>query len=165
MVARRTPKPPAVELLVEPGQTVPRAEALAKLAAAVAAGEGLTGPFNLVFAADATVRSLNREYRKLDKVTDVLSFEWHEDDFAGEVYIACPQAKLQAPRYNNTYYQELRRLVVHGVLHLCGHDHMKAGERAVMRAREDAWLAGRAPHGVTPGTTHGKTATAAERRA
>lgn len=149
---------PDVDLLVEPGQAVPRADALAKLAADVAAGEGLTAPFNLVFAADATVRTLNRDYRKLDKVTDVLTFEWHEDDFAGEVYIACPQARLQAPRYNNTYYQELRRLVVHGVLHLCGHDHMKAGERKVMRALEDAWLAGRNPRATEKKAGEGKGA-------
>ena len=150
-------KPPAVELLVEPGQTVPRAAGLASLARKVAAGEGLAAPFNLVFAADATVRALNRDYRKLDKVTDVLSFEWHEEDFAGEVYVACPQARLQAPRYNNSYYQELRRLVVHGVLHLCGHDHMKVGERAVMRAREDAWLR---PKGAMPATGAGTAAKA-----
>jgi probable rRNA maturation factor len=103
----------------------------------------------IAFCADETVRALNKRHRKLDKVTDVLSFAWDpeegEEDFAGEIYIANTQAKRQAPRFNNNYFNELRRLVVHGMLHLCGHDHMKAGERARMRALEDRYLAAAAP--------------------
>ncbi len=132
-----------IEILFEEGQTAPRPADLARLARRVAEGEGLRGGFNLVFCSDAKVREMNRDYRGLDKVTDVLSFLWDEDDFAGEIFIANPQAKRQAPRYNNTFYQELRRLIVHGVLHLCGHDHMKAGERRIMREREEFYLRAR----------------------
>jgi len=119
---------------------VPDPVGLRRLARKVAQGEGLRGGVDIVFCSDAKVRALNKAYRKLDKVTDVLSFEWHEEDFAGEVYIATAQVKRQAPRFNNNFSNELRRVVVHGVLHLCGHDHMKAGERRVMRAREDHYL-------------------------
>ncbi|MCD6023569.1 MAG: hypothetical protein K0Q91_485 [Fibrobacteria bacterium] len=129
-----------IALLYEDGQKAPRPLELSRLAKSVAKGENLKGRVEIVFCSDETVRARNKEYRGLDKVTDVLSFEWGEEDFAGEIFIASPQAKRQAPRWNNTYYNELRRLIVHGMLHLCGHDHMKAGERRTMREKEDFYL-------------------------
>ena len=131
-----------IALIYEEGQKAPRALELSRLAKSVAKGEKLQGRVEIVFCSDETVRARNKEYRGLDKVTDVLSFGWEEDDFAGEIFIANPQAKRQAPRWNNTYYNELRRLVVHGMLHLAGHDHMKAGERKTMREKEDLYLKG-----------------------
>jgi probable rRNA maturation factor len=98
------------------------------------------GVVNLVFCEDGHVRDLNKRFRKLDKVTDVLSFNYSEPDVFGEIYIATLKAKTQAPRWKNSFYQELRRLVVHGSLHLAGFDHMEAAERKVMRAREEAYL-------------------------
>ena len=95
---------------------------------------------HLVFCENAYVRDLNKRFRKLDKVTDVLSFVYSEPEVFGEIYIASLQAKEQAPRWKNSFYQELQRLVVHGSLHLAGFDHMKAGDRKVMRAKEDAYL-------------------------
>ena len=129
-----------IALIYEEGQKVPQPLELSKLAKSVAKAEKLKGRVEIVFCSDETVRARNKEYRGLDKVTDVLSFGWEEDDFAGEIFIANPQAKRQAPRWNNTYYKELRRLVVHGMLHLCGHDHMKAGERKTMREKEELYL-------------------------
>jgi probable rRNA maturation factor len=119
---------------------VPNSKDLAQLARQVAKGEKLQGAVDIVFCSDEKVRELNKAYRKLDKVTDVLSFEWHEDDFAGEIFIATAQTQRQAPRFNNNYSNELRRVVVHGMLHLCGYDHLKAGERHIMRAKEDFYL-------------------------
>jgi probable rRNA maturation factor len=129
-----------IALLFEEGQRVPQPLALSRLAKSVAKAEKLKGRVEIVFCSDETVRARNKEYRGLDKVTDVLSFGWDEEDFAGEIFVANPQAKYQAPRFNNTYYKELRRLVVHGMLHLCGYDHMKAGERKIMREKEDFYL-------------------------
>jgi len=103
-------------------------------------GQKKFGPVNLVFTEDEAVRTLNRDFRGLDRVTDVLSFIYGESDLLGEVYIAIPQTKFQAPRWKNTYYNELRRLVVHGMLHIAGHDHHQVGERKRMRAAEDFYL-------------------------
>ena len=124
---------------------VPKPKALADLAAAVLKAEGRQGLVNLVFCADSEVRRLNRQFRKLDKVTDVLSFHYGEEEAEagevwGEIYIATLQAQKQAPRWKNTFFNELRRLVVHGALHLAGYDHLKASERLQMRAREDHYL-------------------------
>lgn len=124
---------------------VPSPEALADLASFVLKSEGQRGKVNLVFCTDTEVRRLNRQFRKLDKVTDVLSFHYGEEEAEagevwGEIYIATHQAQKQAPRWKNTFFNELRRLVVHGALHLAGYDHLKAPDRLQMRAREDHYL-------------------------
>lgn len=125
--------------------SVPNGRALAALATRVLKQEGQSGLVNLVFCEDSMVRRLNHQFRNLDKVTDVLSFHYGEEDADpegpwGEIYIATPQAHRQAPRWKNSFFDELRRLVVHGSLHLAGYDHMKASERLTMRAREDHYL-------------------------
>jgi probable rRNA maturation factor len=124
---------------------VPKPTRLAALATRVLREEGLDGKVNLVFCENSLIRKLNRQFRKLDKVTDVLSFHYGEEDeepdaVRGEIYIATTQALKQAPRWKNPFFDELRRLVVHGALHLAGYDHMKAKERLTMRAREDHYL-------------------------
>lgn len=119
---------------------IPRPKSLARLAEKVLRGEGLRGRINLVFCENDHVRDLNKRFRKLDKVTDVLSFLYDEDDVLGEIYIASAQAEKQAPKWKNSFYDELKRLVVHGSLHLAGYDHMNAKDRKLMRAREDLYL-------------------------
>jgi len=91
---------------------------------------------NIILCNDAAQRELNKNWRKLDKVTDVLSFVWNEPALLGEIYIAEGQVKKQAPMYGNTYYKELKRVLVHGLLHLCGYDHHGKAERKVMRQKE-----------------------------
>lgn len=130
----------SVSLHCEEGENIPNCNELLKLAKRLVKEEKLKGNVNVIFCPDQKVRALNREYRKLDRVTDVLSFNWDEPDFAGEVFIANPQAKRQSKRFNNTYFNELRRLVVHGLLHICGYDHVKAGDRLIMREKENFYL-------------------------
>lgn len=123
---------------------LPNPKSLASLARHVLQSEGQKGRINLIFGDNALVRQLNRQFRNLDKVTDVLSFHYGEDDDPGgvwgEIYIATPQALKQAPKWKNSFFDELRRLVVHGALHLAGFDHQKASDRLIMRAREDHYL-------------------------
>ena len=123
---------------------VPRPKDLVKLCARVLRAEipkaEQIGAVNLVFCDNAHIRALNKRFRKLDKVTDVLSFNYGEDDVFGEIYISTLKARTQAPRWKNSFYAELRRLVVHGSLHLAGFDHMNSKDRKVMREREDGYL-------------------------
>lgn len=86
------------------------------------------------------IRNLNRDYRGLDKVTDVLSFPQNEPFclsknsrlpvHLGDIAISVPQAKKQAAEYGVGFYEELSRLLVHGFLHLLGHDHEEGGYKA-----------------------------------
>ena len=105
----------------------------------------------LVIAGDDQVRALNRDFRRRDEVTDVLSFPLAPDpEFIlppgeagalGEVVLSYPRAEAQAAEHGCSVEEEVARLVVHGVLHLNGYDHETPEEEARMRAREDEVLA------------------------
>lgn len=76
---------------------------------------------SIAFIGDKAMARLNHEYRGKNKPTDVLSFEG-EDDFLGEVIIDYQQIKRQAKKFGNSPKQELVFILVHGLLHLLGHD-------------------------------------------
>lgn len=94
---------------------------------------------------EATIRDINRQYRKIDRVTDVISFAFNDDEgekdlkmpegaprMLGEILICLPRALEQAKEIGNTPRRELSFLFVHGLLHLMGYDHMTPEEEAVM---------------------------------
>jgi probable rRNA maturation factor len=99
---------------------------------------------SLSFVRDPAIRELNRDHRGKDKPTDVLSFPLVEpgDAFAGaerllgDIVISVDTAKRQAADYDAPLQREVQRLLIHGLLHLLGHDHMEPEERAVMEAEE-----------------------------
>jgi probable rRNA maturation factor len=106
----------------------------------------------LTLVDDDEIREINRQHRNVDRPTDVLSFPLIDgkDDFAlppdvprelGDVVVSYPRAVAQAEEYGHSVGRELAYLVVHGVLHILGHDHEEPGEQAIMRAREEAALA------------------------
>ena len=137
------------------------ADLLAQLAeAALTHEQAPEGSVSIVVTDDATVQSLNREYRGLDEPTDVLSFglgglaKAVEGDTAaifvtpeeaplqiGEIVISYPYAARTAAATNRSVRDEIALLTVHGVLHLLGHDHLEDAEGNVMRADETAILA------------------------
>jgi len=119
-----------------PKKKFPWQSRLEPLAKALLKKEKKNDFVNIVLCDDSMQRTLNRDYRKLDKVTDVLSFAWKDPNFLGEIYIAEAQVKKQAPLYGNSYYRELKRVLVHGLLHLCGYDHHSKAERKIMREKE-----------------------------
>lgn len=92
---------------------------------------------NVVFCSDYKIRKLNRQYREMDKSTDVLSFSFGDDDLLGEIYISLQRANVQSRRFGLTYEEEVVRLFVHGFLHLLGYRHKGAEERTIMEAREE----------------------------
>lgn len=94
---------------------------------------------------EKTIQDINREYRHIDRVTDVISFAFEDDDSSlghinaidipimlGEIFICLPRAKEQAKEIGNTLERELMFLFVHGLLHLLGYDHMKKEDEEVM---------------------------------
>lgn len=92
---------------------------------------------------DPTIAELNLSYRKLDRPTDVLSFSLLEGEEAtyrgnllGDVVISVETAAIQAQEQGVTLDEELARLLIHGVLHLVGHDHMESEETQRMQAEE-----------------------------
>ena len=92
------------------------------------------GKINLVLVTDAEIRKLNREFRGKDKPTDVLAFPMNEDGVLGDIAISRDTARAQAKRYGVSYRAELKRLTVHGVLHLLGYEHGRK-----MRSAEETY--------------------------
>jgi probable rRNA maturation factor len=95
----------------------------------------LKGDFTLLLSNDRKLRALNRTFRKKDKVTNVLSFPG-ADGYAGDIAIAYGVAKKEATSAGKSLADHATHLVVHGVLHLAGHDHMKPGEAKAMEGLE-----------------------------
>ncbi|MBA4379184.1 MAG: rRNA maturation RNase YbeY [Anaerolinea sp.] len=102
----------------------------------------------LVLTGDSQVRELNREFLGIDAATDVLSFPAGETDpetgrlYLGDILISVPRAESQAQSAGHTLEAELQLLVVHGVLHLLGHDHAGVEEKARMWAAQAEILEG-----------------------
>ena len=81
------------------------------------------GAMTVAIVSDARVRALNRQYRRKDTATDVLSFPSDESGFLGDVVIASGVAARQAREAGHSLATELRVLALHGLLHLLGYDH------------------------------------------
>jgi probable rRNA maturation factor len=95
----------------------------------------LKGDLTLLLSNDRKLRALNRAFRKKDKPTNVLSFPG-ADGYAGDIAIAYGVAKKEAMSAGKSLADHATHLVVHGVLHLAGHDHMKPGEAKAMEGLE-----------------------------
>ncbi|GAB4328485.1 MAG: rRNA maturation RNase YbeY [Dehalococcoidia bacterium] len=125
--------------------------ALRVLAERVMRGEQVedgTG-LSVLITGDAPIRELNRQFLGVDEPTDVLSFPDEAADFVeadgppylGDIAISLETAKRQAADLEHSLDAELAHLLVHGILHLCGYDHVDdAGEERRMRAREEHYL-------------------------
>jgi len=100
------------------------------------------GEVSVTLSDDATLRGLNRDWRGLDRATDVLSFGYDEGEgpVSGDVVVSLERVVEQARRFRVGVGRELARVVVHGALHLVGLDHDRAAARRRMRAREDRVL-------------------------
>ncbi|MFA6431244.1 MAG: rRNA maturation RNase YbeY [Candidatus Margulisiibacteriota bacterium] len=104
-----------------------------KLIGSILKGEKVKGKIDLNFVDDAHIHRLNLKFRKKDKPTDVLSFSYGEDGVIGDVIISKETTLKNAKKYGVTYNQEVKRLVIHGVLHVLGYDHgrkMRDAEKA-----------------------------------
>ncbi len=96
--------------------------------------------FSVIFVDDDEIHRINKEYRKVDRVTDVISFAFEDNEeksynelrVLGDIYICIPQMKRQAKLYEHSEKRELSFLAVHGLLHLLGYDHMEKEDEKIM---------------------------------
>ena len=101
------------------------------------------------------IRKINKEYRNIDKATDVLSFPMFEkdelvqkikeksfehEDVLGDIVISIPKVEEQAKEYGHSFERELSYMVVHGFYHLMGYDHIKEEDKKEMRPKEEKIL-------------------------
>lgn len=110
---------------------------------AVAASYGRkVGEIGYLFVDDEKILEVNREYLGHDYYTDVITFDYDEDDtVSGDIVISLDTVCSNAQLFGKTYEDELYRVIIHGILHLCGINDKGPGEREIMEAAENKALA------------------------
>lgn len=110
---------------------------------AVAAGYGKkVGEIAYIFVDDEKILEVNRQYLQHDYYTDIITFDYTEGNvISGDLFISLDTVKTNAELVGAAYEQELDRVIIHGILHLCGINDKGPGERAVMEAAENQALA------------------------
>lgn len=106
--------------------------------------------FNIIFVDDNYIHELNKNYRGVDRPTDVISFALEDGEkidtgefrMLGDIYISIDRTKAQAIDYGHSFLRELAFLSVHGLLHLLGYDHMKKEDEEVMFGLQEEILNG-----------------------
>ena len=110
---------------------------------AVAATYGRkVGEVGYMFVSDEKILEVNRKYLGHDYYTDVITFDYDEDDIvSGDVVISLDTVRSNAELFGKEYDDELHRVIIHGILHLCGINDKGPGEREIMEAAENKALA------------------------
>ena len=107
-----------------------------QIASAAAKNLGPDAEVSIVLTNDSEIHRLNREYRNIDKPTNVLSFELDDDILLGDIYISLDTAQVEADVENISLADHVAHLVVHGMLHLQGYDHIRDSDAIVMEKAE-----------------------------
>lgn len=108
----------------------------------VAEAEGRkVGSVSVVFCSDAAMLALNRDYLAHDYLTDIITFDYSEGRLiSGDLMIGVETVRANAATFGTAFGEELMRVMVHGILHLCGHGDKTPFEEAEMRKLEDKYL-------------------------
>lgn len=104
--------------------------------------------FNIIIVDNEKIHEINREYRHIDRPTDVISFALEDDEsfpgletrVLGDIYISLDKVYEQSNAYGHSFFRELAFLTVHGILHLLGYDHMELEDEKEMFSRQELIL-------------------------
>ena len=105
--------------------------------------------FNIIIVDNNYIHELNKNYRGIDRETDVITFALEDDEslvvgsderILGDIYISIDKARSQAEEYGHSFMREICFLAVHGFYHLLGYDHMNEEDKKVMRSLEEEIL-------------------------
>ena len=116
---------------------------------AVAATYGKrVGDIGYIFCNDEKILEVNRQYLQHDYYTDIITFDYSDDELltgkkdtiAGDLFISLDTVRSNAEQQGTTYEEELHRVIIHGILHLCGINDKGPGEREIMEAAENKAL-------------------------
>lgn len=123
---------------------------------AVAASYGKrVGKVAYVFCNDEKILEVNRQYLQHDYYTDIITFDYCQGNvISGDLFISLDTVKSNAELFGKTYDEEFHRVVIHGILHLCGINDKGPGEREIMEAAENRALAMRITTSSTQGASN-----------
>lgn len=104
--------------------------------------------FNVIIVDNKKIHEINKEYRNIDRETDVISFALEDDKtfnrddirMLGDIYISIDKVRSQAEEYGHSFKRELYFLSIHGLLHLLGYDHMTKEDEKVMFSKQEEVL-------------------------
>lgn len=104
--------------------------------------------FNVIFTDNKQIRQINKEYRNIDRETDVISFALEDNEeitfefgrLLGDIYISVDKIKSQAEEYGHSEKREMLFLCIHGLLHLLGYDHMTKEDEEIMFKKQELIL-------------------------
>jgi probable rRNA maturation factor len=100
--------------------------------------EKCLGELSYIFCDDHYLLEINQNYLNHDSLTDIISFDYSEGDLiSGDVFISIERVQENARDFNLTFVEELKRVMIHGVLHYCGYKDKSNEEETLMRAKED----------------------------
>lgn len=98
---------------------------------------------NYIFCSDKYLFELNQKYLDHDTYTDIITFDLSEKKgfIYGEIYISIQRVKANAKKFGIPFIHELHRVMIHGIIHLCGYNDKTSKQKSEMRAKEDEYLA------------------------
>lgn len=140
-----------IEIFNETNETINELETIEKLLNYAIEHEKLNNlEFNIIIVDNEKIHELNRDFRGIDRPTDVITFALEDNiDFPemdirvlGDIYISIDKAKGQALEYGHSFLRELSFLTIHGFLHLLGYDHMNEDEEKIMFSKQEEILDG-----------------------
>ena len=100
-----------------------------------------TGDISYIFCSDEKILEVNRQYLQHDYYTDIITFDYCQGDrLSGDLFISLDTIRTNAEQFGASYEDELHRVIIHGILHLCGINDKGPGEREVMEAAENKAL-------------------------
>lgn len=138
-----------IEVFNETDEKVEYIEELKKFLESVSLDEGLKNViFNVIIVGNKKIKELNKDYRNIDKETDVITFALEDDKsfnnqdirMLGDIYISLDKVYSQSKEYEHSFKRELFFLALHGFLHLLGYDHMKEEDEEIMFKKQDEIL-------------------------
>lgn len=100
------------------------------------------GEIAYIFCSDEKILEVNRQYLQHDYYTDIITFDYTEGNrISGDLFISLDTVRTNAEQFKASYDNELHRVIIHGILHLCGIDDKGPGEREIMETAENKALA------------------------
>ena len=101
-----------------------------------------TGDISYIFCSDEKILEVNKQYLQHDYYTDIISFDYTEGTkISGDLFISLDTVKSNSENFGTDYTEELHRIIIHGILHLCGINDKGPGEREIMTQKENGALA------------------------
>jgi probable rRNA maturation factor len=104
--------------------------------------EGIPGDITFIFCNDSYLLNMNIQYLQHDTLTDIITFDYCEEmgNVSGDIFISMDRVRENATELNLSYEEELKRVIIHGVLHLLGYIDKEPSDEALMRRKENYYL-------------------------